>query len=283
MINSKTHGGLGNRLKNIVSCMKLSDEYNLQINIQWEKKPFVCNCNFNDLYENDFSINNLSNIKINYPFNPFACWRLYVSNKDNIPNNFTKIKKNFIGDKLSGNINYTRFIDLEYNRITDSLKNQYINYFNSLKLKKEIKEKIDSFTNKNFNDKTISVHFRGVRIGDCKNWQKKETHKKFIEQWKEKYINEMKKYSSDYNFYFTCINKEIIDFFKNIFKNRIITYEKSFFLKEENKDNIGYYQDDLVELYLLSKNNIIIGSHSSTYTEVAWYLGGCTKNIIIIK
>ena len=34
MINSKTHGGLGNRLKNIVSCMKLSDEYGLPINIQ---------------------------------------------------------------------------------------------------------------------------------------------------------------------------------------------------------------------------------------------------------
>ena len=37
----KRAGGLGNRLKNIVSCMKLSDEYGLPINIQWAEKT-IC-------------------------------------------------------------------------------------------------------------------------------------------------------------------------------------------------------------------------------------------------
>ena len=41
-------------------------------------------------------------------------------------------------------------------------------------------------------------------------------------------------------------------------------------------------QEDLIELYLLSKNNYIIGSHFSTFTETAWWLGGCTQNIVIL-
>lgn len=282
MINSNTHGGLGNRLKNIVSCMKLSEEYNLPINIIWEKKPFVCNCEFNDLFSNDFLVNKSIKSRIEYPFGPFSCWRLYVSDKDDIPNNFTKIKKNCLDQNFSGNINYTRFIDFEYNRISDSLKNQYNNYFNSLKLKKEIKIKIENFSNKHFDDKTISVHFRGICKGDSDYFHK--GYEYLLEKWKKEYENEMKKYSTEHKFYFTCVNKSIVDYFKNIFKNRIISYKRKICLEKKNDDRntIEGIQDDLVELYLLSKNNIIIGSHSSTYTEVAWYLGGCTEKITII-
>lgn len=282
MINAHTHGGLGNRLKNVVSCMKLSDEHNLPINITWDKKPYVCNCNFDDLYENNFSINKKANFKINYPFGPFSCWRLYVSDKDNIPNNFTKIKKNFLGNTLNNANIFTKFIDLEYNRIPLEIKTQYINYFKSLKLKKELQEKIDNFSNKYFNEKTISVHFRGICKGDSDYWPK--NYKEYIKKRTDEYVNEMKKYSSDYNFYITCVNNNTIDYFKNIFKDRIISYEKIFCSKEKNEDRNSKegIQNDLIELYLLSKNNIIIGSHSSTFTEVAWYLGGCTSNITII-
>ena len=39
---------------------------------------------------------------------------------------------------------------------------------------------------------------------------------------------------------------------------------------------LDYGGFSLIE-YLLSKNNYIIGSHFSTFTETAWWLGGCTK------
>ena len=280
MINSKTHGGLGNRLKNIVSCMKLSDEYNLPINIQWYKKSYVCNCDFNDLYENKYSINNLSNIKINYPFNPFVCWRLYVSDKDNIPNNFTKSKKDIIGDNFTGNINFTRFIDFEYNRIPYDLKIKYSNYFKSLKLNKEINNKIIKYSKK-FNDKTISVH---IRSWSSKNNSLEVKRSKYVKL--EKFINEMKKYEN-YNFFLATDSDEVKKLMKNHFKNKILTYDRKNNLcdtngNQVNRNSIEGIKDDLIELYLLSKNNIIIGSHSSTFTEVAWYLGGCTKNITIL-
>ena len=51
---------------------------------------------------------------------------------------------------------------------------------------------------------------------------------------------------------------------------------------DNSRDFTEGIQEDLIELYLLSKNKIIIGSHFSTYTEVAWWLGGCTENIKII-
>ena len=41
-------------------------------------------------------------------------------------------------------------------------------------------------------------------------------------------------------------------------------------------------QEDLIELYLLSKNKVLIGSFNSTYSEVAWWLGGCNEKITIL-
>ena len=41
-------------------------------------------------------------------------------------------------------------------------------------------------------------------------------------------------------------------------------------------------KDDLIELYLLSKNKVLIGSFTSTYSEVAWWLGGCNEKIVIL-
>ena len=41
-------------------------------------------------------------------------------------------------------------------------------------------------------------------------------------------------------------------------------------------------QDDLIELYLLSKNKILIGSHFSTFSEVSWWLAGCPQNVTIL-
>ena len=41
-------------------------------------------------------------------------------------------------------------------------------------------------------------------------------------------------------------------------------------------------QEDLIELYLLSKNRILIGSHFSTFTEVAWWLGPDNMSVTVL-
>ena len=102
----------------------------------------------------------------------------------------------------------------------------------------------------------------------------------------ENFINEVKKYEN-YKFFLATDSDEVKKIMKEHFKNKIFTYNRKNNLCDKNGNQINRntldgIQDDLVELYLLSKNNIFIGSHSSSFTEVAWYLGNCSKNITII-
>ena len=274
MINAHTHGGLGNRLKCIASCLKLKKEYKLPINIIWKRVPYVCNCKFTDLFENEMKANiSYGNKIIEYPFKPFTCWRLYVSEKDEIPDNFRHIiKKDITGVYLHGDINFTKYIDLEYNRIPHNIKTQYINFFKSLKLNKELQKKVDRFSNTYFNEKTISVHIRRWSYNMSLE-NKRSKHIKI-----ENFVNEMKKYKNN-NFFLATDDEKIKYYLKIIFNKKLIMYTRNDMTNRNSKECM---QNDLIELYLLTKNNIFIGSQVSTFTEVAWYLGGCTKNIIII-
>ena len=88
----------------------------------------------------------------------------------------------------------------------------------------------------------------------------------------------MKKYKNN-KFFLATDDKKIIFQLYKIFKERLIVYNRNMENDRNTKEGI---QNDLIDLYLLSKNKIFIGSRVSTFTEVAWFLGGCSKNIIII-
>ncbi len=272
MIVSLTHGGLGNRLKNVVSCVKLQRETKLPLKVVWEKTPYVCNCEFNDLFKNKMKDNVSRGYKlIKYPFKPFTCWRFYVSDKDKIQEKF-EYKKDLNGKNLGGDIYYKNYIDLEYNRIPDNIKFEYIDIFKSLKLIDTLKDKINKFSKKYFDDDTISVHIRSWSYGfSLENERSK--HVKI-----DNFIKEMKKYKNNKFFLATDDKKIIIQLYK-IFKERLMVYNRNMENDRNTKEGI---QNDLIDLYLLSKNKVFIGSRVSTFTEVAWFLGGCTKNIIII-
>ena len=93
----------------------------------------------------------------------------------------------------------------------------------------------------------------------------------------------MKKFPNDFKFFLTSDSQKVLNFFSNEceLKNRIITYPRQTEL-DNSRDNQEGIKEDLIELYLLSKNKYLIGSHFSTYSEVAWWLGNCTNNVIII-
>jgi len=93
----------------------------------------------------------------------------------------------------------------------------------------------------------------------------------------------MKKYDKDYTFYVATDSKDVQNYFNNSseLKDRIFIYPRKTNL-DTSRDFPEGVQEDLIELYLLSKNKIIIGSHFSTFTEVAWWLAECPENITII-
>ena len=93
----------------------------------------------------------------------------------------------------------------------------------------------------------------------------------------------MGKYDNNYNFFISTDSEEVRNYFseKSKLKNRILFYNRKTSL-DNSRDIPEGMQEDLIELYLLSKNKIIIGSHFSTFTEVAWYLACCPRTITIL-
>ena len=195
---------------------------------------------------------------------------LFISNKDKIPKNFNNFKSN-CNKKFSKKFS-SKTIDFMFNKIPLKLRNEYKNYFNILEPINSLKEKIDDYS-KIFSDKTISLHIR--------SWNRPNEKSRASLFNYNKFENEIEKYDNSYNFFLCSDSQKVKNYFKKKYGERILFYPRKTDLNT-SRDLPEGIQEDLIELYLLSKNNIIIGSHFSTYTEVAWWLGGCTDNITIL-
>lgn len=271
MIISNNEGGLSNRIKSLVSVIRISKIKNTEYKVCWDilndynKKKHILNCPFNSLFKNDILVNIIPSESIQYNNH---C--LYICNNDKIPKKFNNFESNC---KKTFSKKYgSKTIDFMYNKIPLELKNEYINYFKLLKPIDKLKKKIDKFC-KNFNSKTISIHIR--------SWNRKNENGRSNLFNYNKFENEIEKYDNSYNFFLCSDSQKVKDYFKNKYGDRILLYPRKTDL-DTSRDFPEGIQEDLIELYLLSKNNIIIGSHFSTYTEVAWWLNGCTDNITIL-
>ena len=264
IIISSNKGGLSNRIKSLVSCIRYSSENNIKVGVIWKvlssykSNYHILNCEFNKLFENRLEIKDtdLNNFQIKF----YRSHCMMIFEEDNIPDNFdTYDPKNA---KYTPSDIRKRNIDHNYNKIPKNVIRKYLPYFKILKPIKELNDKINSFSKK-FNKKTVSVHIR--------SWSRKneETRNSLLfKNGIKRFEEEMLKYK-DNNFYLASDSNNVLNYFKNksILKDKIIIYPRITNL-DISRDIPEGLQEDLIELYLLSKNNIIIGSHNSTYTEV---------------
>lgn len=283
MIIAYNIGGLANRIKAIASGYRLSEYYNRDMYIRWDvldnykTHTHILNCPFYRLFKNRNEINkdDIDHISPDSHImdkNTSHC--LIIFDSDNISPNFNNFNSG-CSKQFTKSDKYNRNIDFMYRDIPEILKNKYIQYFKKLEPVDYIRRKIDIFSS-NFDEYTISVHIRswnrngegGRREGlyDIIKWEK-----------------EMDKYDERYKFFISTDSNDVRDYFMNRekYNGRIILYDRETNL-DKSRDFPEGVIEDLIELYLLSKNRIIIGSHFSTYTEVAWYLGGCSDEIVIV-
>ena len=263
--------GLGNRIKSLVSCLRL--DKNSKIN--WKKAPGILDCEFEDLFLNDLTISSP------FPKNSrvYSSWRLAVLPEDNVPPGFAKVTfgKDLIGRPFSFTDPQGRNIDLEYNRIPESIKKEYVRCFQSFKINPTVLSWIAE-TEKLFDEETVSVHIR--------SWEDQEPDEESISRQKnffklEKFTNEMKKFPEETKFYLSSDAVSVIEKVKKIFPGRIITHKRHSELMTSRSTRTGA-QDDLAELLLLSKNKVIIGTYLSTFTETAWWFGGAYAQVVIV-
>lgn len=265
-------GQLCNQLKNYLSCMRIQKYFNCEF---FSEEKTI---------NNIFNLNNFKKIidenkdetKKNIIYR--NSWRFAIFNKDN---NLDEIKNNkfaLMFKDFQDNLFFKNYennsIDFLYNKdLFGEIYQEYSDLFNIFLnenlINKKIIDEVNNFSNENFNEKTISIHIRSWV--DYKPRAKKFNLNNFYE-----YIYKFNE--KDITFFITGDNKkivnEIINYQKSKNLNNIIIYEN----KNFNKDEIT-----LIELLLLSKNNILIGSYLSTFTEMAFIINyHKDKEVIII-
>ena len=276
MITSKHLGGLSNRIKSLVSCIRYSQKHNTNYYVYWKAlnsyktNNHILNCSFYKLFSNKIEIT-----YIDKKSKIYSSHCLMIENDDNIPKNFCNFQSK-CSKKFTPNDKFGRNIDFAYNKIPHSIKNDYINAFHILKPIPELVSRINDFSKNKFDENTISVHIRSWNRPNEGSRRKPLFNMQLFE-------NKMKQYNKKYKFFLATDSQTVKYCFNNspVFKDRIITYPRKTNLNKSRSNPKGI-QEDLIELYLLSKNKIMIGSHFSTFSEVAWWLGDCPKDITIL-
>ena len=260
IIISNMNSGLCNVLKNFLSVLRIekNKNYNVLINENIILKKLF---NLSEIYFNENQ-----NIKNNIYRNS---WRFAIFDTDKnldkiINNNFSLMFPDFNDHLFFQNYNNNN-IDFIYRPdLFNNIYEEYSNLFNELIIKDDILEKINNIY-KQFNENTISVHLR--------SWvDDKERQKEFDIN---KFYNKIDEFNNSVNNFF--ISSDDINLcyqIKKKYENKIIIHDT-------------YYENplikDFIDLILLSKNNIIIGTYISTFTEMAYIINyNFNKKIIIL-
>ena len=165
-------GGLCNRLKYLIGVQRRAQRFDKKLKVIWKPVKGIMGCHLRDLFENNFNFieeipDNVSNKNIYGAVG--ACYRFCIL-PDDIPENFGKIKP--ISEKELEGWKYIQnppkpfqSIDFEYHRIPETLKKDFISYFDKLFPVKEVREIIEKESEK-IDTNTIGLH---VRRGDFQN------------------------------------------------------------------------------------------------------------------
>ena len=271
------NGGLGNRLKGLISVMRLSKKLERELVLYWPNTKY-CGCDFEDLFENtlpkigdeelkkikrggDYKFYNdvLDNEHEKYKYLLFKTWR-FIFLPNEVPKNFTKVFPSKEG----------RSIDFEFDRIPLDKRKDFLEELNSLKPTQQILEGVKSFEEKYNLSEYNGIH---IRRGDTKftvdGREKVSSDELFIEKIKS---------MPNERFLLCTDGIETENKLKELFGDKIIVYPKGD-RKRSRKDSL---QEALIDMLLLSKTKRLLGSYLSTFTELAWWFGGCKNKIEII-
>ena len=252
--------GMCNRIKVFFSSLRFDADEKEVVHLYWPiegmlHKPFFDLFSFdlfmidehNEAFQSKDATNEIS-------IGKKRMWRLDVENGE-VPAGFTKAYPKTNTDK-------EECIDLEYNRIPDNVKRAYAKYFDALKPSKIVQARIDQLV---LSQKTVGVH---VRLnGEWTAWNRARG------SGTKQFIKAMRKYSKDTMFFLASCNEAVAEEIRAAFPNRI--------LELPQKDYLGDV-DAAADLFLLSMTDELIVTFGSSFSEVAWWLGGAKAKVKVV-
>jgi len=280
LIISSNGGGLGNRIKGLISIIRLGKYFKRKPLLHWPKNVTM-GCSFRELF--DYNIKELNEKELNELLNEkhefyrewidniqtkkrillSQCWRFIMLHGE-IPYGFAReyptIKKNNI--------------DFEFERIPLKIRERILKELKELKINKKIKEKVNCFEKKYKISKRIGIHSRSRDFQNSPEGRGKiSTTDLFLKRIKEILIENPK-----VEFFLCTDSKETEDLYKKELGKKIVVFPK----KNWDMSSSEASKDSLVDLLLLSKTQRILGTYLSTFTEMAWWFGKCKQKIEII-
>lgn len=277
IIISTTDSGMGNRIKSLLSVMRMTNNYK----VYWPKNRFGY-AKFSDLFVNDFEV-------IKFPFfskifiapnkliyNPKIRFSPYfkILDSDEIDYGFAPGLYDQKKGKIS-EINGGKSIDFQYNRIPKKIQDNYSEKVKKLVPIKYIQDEVTKFYKKSFNENTISVQIR--------TWKDEARRQGMFR--KDEYFKHLDKLSKN-NFFISSDDQGIVDEIMNRYPGRAFFYPKRISNYEpgsQDSKSIEFQQDSLIDMLLLGKAPLIIGSHLSSFVECAWWFGLCKPRVIIVN
>lgn len=241
--------GIGNRIKNIISHIRYFQPKH--INLYWDDKGWV-SAKFFDLFSPKWnttiteynSQHQIYNIfNYNEPLYPYInTYALLVAEDD------FKNKKH-------------QFIDGQYNNIPPEIIDIYTPYFRALEPSMQVKQRINQL---NIPKNYVSVFFR-----NSDDWEKFFNANEPVES----FFKIIDTFPSNTIFYLSTLSKETALPFYKRYPNRII---------ELPNKNYTSMIDTVADMYILGNSHTGIYSIGSTFSEVAWWLGGAKQKVIIV-
>jgi len=159
-------------------------------------------------------------------------------------------------------------------KFPDIPKEKILEYLARLKIKNSISDEADAFFSYEFSPQStvVGVHVR--RNEFLLNSEKKKSTDELFFRRMDGIIEK----NPEVLFFLATDSTKAMDDFIGRYGERIITYHKDCL----DRSKTEAIRQALVELLILSKCNLILGSHLSTYSEMAWWLGACKAEIEMI-
>ena len=274
---SLNDAGIANRIKNILSVLRLGRVLARTPILYWCNNAFA-RCEFGDLFGNPLRVihdeaqlkkilrdnqwqvyqdvnNKLMRTQCDYIL--VRTWRL-LTLPNEIPNGFAVRVPSVKGND----------IDFEFDRIPEAIREDYVALINTLRPIDYIVQQTEAVSRR-FCDSTVSVSVR--------SWVESKERARYFNI--QDYFDIMDR-MNDATFFMSCDSPAVLDQFSRRYRGRVMYYQHRTSMGDRNsKEGM---QDILIDLYLLAKNARLIASFRSTYSEMAWWFGGCRAKVELV-
>ncbi|MDA8430851.1 MAG: methyltransferase domain-containing protein [Geobacteraceae bacterium] len=256
------NSGFSNRLKSLISASLLDKDYK----VYWPPELF-CGLNYADIFRDAFR--EIDHVPAGSKL--LNTWRfeLPAELRNLLPVGFSDCSTGYKGIKFPCD-NQSRTIDFEYLKIPQPILAVLIKQFTQLRFSEEITARVNARLAE------MPRHFTGVH---ARSWfdEPERNHKWFNFDDFVKVCSRFR----DQELFVTSDDPAFIQSLSHALNKKLIVLERSGQRapKPWDQNNRAEMLDDIVELLVLSHASCLVLTAMSTYSEVAWFLGGCREEI----